>query len=529
MDTNRARTLRRISGAGLALGVVSAALVALPTTALAAAAPAFGTTWVTSQSGNSVTELSPTGAVVGSPIKGASTGLADPQGVVSDSAGHVFVANLAADSITEYANGASGNVAPVATISGSQTGLSGPTGLALSGSMLWVTDANTDTLEAFTAGADGNVLPIETISGSKTTLDNPVGIFAGIDFGESLWVVNDPTGRAASVAEFDASGPGNQKPEARIAGSKTGLSDPRAVVDIVGKSIVGRIAVANAGSDTVTEYGDFPGGGVDQAPAAVISGAATKLAGPAALGLDAVGRLTVANADSGAVLTFANGAHGDQAPTRTETGLTDPGGTGVLASAPGTPTAVTTTPANHALLVSWHAPANTGGGILGYQVVVEDTDPGGGFAFGTSVNFVTTKTHITEKHLKNGHRYFVSVFAVNEVGDSPFSTFRRGSPATTPGAPRAVKLTPHSDELTVAWKAPKHNGGRKISRYTVQFASCTIGAKGCHAPSISVKGTRHGLRLKGLSAGTAYHVVITARNSQGVGRSSKPVTGTPAA
>jgi hypothetical protein len=526
MDTNRPRMLRRISGAGLALGVVSAALVALPATALAAAAPAFGTTWVTSQSGNSVTELSPSGAVVGSPIKGASTGLATPQGVVSDSAGHVFVANAGADSITEYANRASGNVAPIATISGSQTGLSEPTGLALAGSMLWVTDANTDTLESFTAGADGNVLPIETISGSRTTLDDPVGIYVADQF-QSLWVVNDPTGRTPSVVEFDSFGPGNQTPQARIAGSKTGLSDPRAVVDVVGKNIVGRIAVADAGSDKITEYADVPDGGADQSPAAVISGAATRLAGPAALGLDAVGRLTVANADSGALLTFANGAHGNQAPARTETGLSDPGGTAVAAAAPGTPTSVTARAADHALKVSWAAPGKTGGGILGYQVVVENASGDG--AFTTDTNFDTTKTHLTEAHLNNGQKYLVLVSAVNEVGSSSTFGQTHGSPATTPGTPRKVTLTPHADALSVGWKAPKHDGGRAISRYTVRFATCTIGAKGCHAASVSVKGSHHALKLKGLSAGTAYHVVVTARNSLGAGTPSHPVTGKPAA
>jgi hypothetical protein len=331
------------------------------------------------------------------------------------------------------------------------------------------------------------------------------------------------------VSRFDAEGPGNQKPQTRIIGSDTQLSDPRAAVEVIGKSILGHVAVANAGSDSVTMYTDDGiGASVNQKPVTVIAGAATKLDGPSALGLDALGHLAVANAGDGALRVFGAGAHGDAAPSRSVTGLTDPGGTGVLAAAPGAPTAVTTAPANHALDVSWHAPSNTGGGILGYQVIVSNENPGGGFSFGSSVNFVTTKTHIIEKHLKNGHRYFVSVFAVNEAGQSPFSAFRRGTPATTPGAPRAVKLTPHSNELTVAWKAPKHNGGRKISRYTVQFASCTIGAKGCHAPSISVKGTHHGLKLKGLSGGTAYHVVITARNSLGAGTPSQPVTGTPA-
>jgi hypothetical protein len=455
MDTNRPYSLRRISVAGLALGVVSAALVALPSSALAAATPAFGTTWVTSQSGNSVTELSPSGVALGSPIKGASTGLSDPQGVAADTAGHVFAANFATDSITEYADGASGNVTPIATISGSQTGLSGPTGLAISGSTLWVTDASTDTLEEFTAGADGNVLPIESISGSRTTLDNPVGISVGGEFGDSLWVANDPTGRAASVAEFDALDPGNHAPDTRIAGSKTQLSDPRAAVEVVGKSVDDRIEVANAGSSSVTTYLDEGIGGSNQKPLAVLSGSATKLDGPSALGLDAVGHLEVANAGDGALRVFGDGAHGDARPIRNTTGLTDPGGAGVLAAAPGTPTAVTATPANHALRVSWRAPANTGGGILGYQVVVENDKPASSFVFGTSVNFATTTTHFTERQLKNGHHYFVSVFAVNEAGNSNFSTFHQGSPATTPGTPRAVKLTPHSGALTVSWKAPR--------------------------------------------------------------------------
>lgn len=527
MDTNRPNPLRRISAAGLALGVVSATLVAMPSSAIAAAPPAFGSTWVTSQSGDSVTQLSPSGAAVGSPIKGASTGLSHPEGVAADAAGHVFVANFAADTITEYASGASGNVTPIATISGSQTGLSGPSGLVLSGSTVWVTDATTNALEAFTAGDDGNVLPIETISGSRTTLDNPVGVSTS-PFTDTLWVVNDPTGRTPSVVAFDPSQAGNQAPESRIAGSHTGLDDPRAAIDVIGKQVDGRVKVANAGSNSITVYDDD----VDSPnakPLAVLSGSATRLDGPAALGLDAVGRLEVANAGDGALRVFSKGAHGNQAPLRSTTALADPGGVGVLAAAPGVPTAVKTTPADHRLLVSWRAPATTGGGILGYQVVVETTKPHGSFGFSADVNFVTKTMHFTVKHLKNGHDYFVAIAAVNEVNTSRFSTFRHGSPATTPGAPRAVKLTPHTDALTATWKAPKHNGGRTIHHYTVRFATCTIGAKGCHAPSITVKGSRRSLKLKGLSAGTPYHVVIRAKNSRGAGTPSKPVTGTPAA
>ena len=64
-------------------------------------------------------------------ISGSATGLSFPQGVAVDSAGHLFVTNSGADSVTEYAEGATGNTAPVATISGSATGLNEPDGVAV--------------------------------------------------------------------------------------------------------------------------------------------------------------------------------------------------------------------------------------------------------------------------------------------------------------------------------------------------------------------------------------------------------------
>jgi hypothetical protein len=517
--------VRRVGGAGLTLGVVAAALVALPTGAAAAAVPAFGTTWVTSQSGNSVTELSPGGAVLAT-ITGGATGLSDPQGVAADAAGHAFVANLGNDSITEYAAGAKGNVAPIATIAGSDTGLAGPTGLALQGTNLWVTDETSDTLEEFAAGSDGNVLPYQTIYGSKTKLDNPVGVFmAGDEFDASLWVVNDPTGRLPSVEAFNALSGGNQRPTSRISGSKTRLSDPRAVVALIGKRFIQRIVVANAGSNAITEYDGFAD--TNQAPQVTVSGSATKLHGPTALGLDAIGRLSVANATDGAVHVFAPGAHGNAAPTSSVAGPTDPGGDAVLAATPGLPRAVIATPANGAVHLSWTAPSNTGGGVLGYQVFVEHLTKHGGSVSFSGTPFTTTATHITEHHLKNGSKYRFGVAAVNQFGTSNFTKPVAATPATVPGAPRAVKLTPRTDALAVTWKAPKSNGGRAIGHYIVKYATCTIGAKGCHAPSITVKGSKTALTLTGLSAGTSYHVVVTAKNSRGLGKPSKPVTGAP--
>lgn len=64
-------------------------------------------------------------------ITGAATGLAYPLALALDSAGRLYVTNLAAGSITVYAAGATGNAIPIATISGQGTGISGPSGVAV--------------------------------------------------------------------------------------------------------------------------------------------------------------------------------------------------------------------------------------------------------------------------------------------------------------------------------------------------------------------------------------------------------------
>jgi len=65
---------------------------------------------------------------------GDSTKLDQPRGVALDAAGRIFVVNSATISqqyrITVYAAGANGNVAPVATIAGNQTGLTAPSYLS---------------------------------------------------------------------------------------------------------------------------------------------------------------------------------------------------------------------------------------------------------------------------------------------------------------------------------------------------------------------------------------------------------------
>lgn len=77
-------------------------------------------------------------------------------------------------SITIYASGANGNVAPVAQIVGSATGLRDPSAVAVdSAGAIWVSDPTALGLFKFASGANGDVAPLQTIQGPATLLSDP--------------------------------------------------------------------------------------------------------------------------------------------------------------------------------------------------------------------------------------------------------------------------------------------------------------------------------------------------------------------
>ncbi len=156
-------------------------------------------------------------------IGGSNTGLSSPYGVALDSSENVYVANCGSSpyedegSITVYAAGANGNVAPIASISGSQTFLACPQDVALdSAGNIYV--ANSGSVTVYTAGASGNVAPIRTIQGARTKLDDATGI--AVDAAGKIYVANRA---AASITVYAAGSNGNVRPSQRIKGSATTL------------------------------------------------------------------------------------------------------------------------------------------------------------------------------------------------------------------------------------------------------------------------------------------------------------------
>lgn len=168
------------------------------------------------------------GTVLGR-IQGNKTMLSGADQAAVDTAGTIYVANESTDGfptppgITEYAAGATGNVAPIAQITGPHTfvnALIGPTGVVLdSQNNIYAVDNNLDQrVVVFKAGSRGDVAPIQNIFGGNTRLFNPISI--AVDSSRRIYVTNtETTFPQPFVVIYRPGATGNVAPVATITSS----------------------------------------------------------------------------------------------------------------------------------------------------------------------------------------------------------------------------------------------------------------------------------------------------------------------
>jgi hypothetical protein len=255
------------------------------------------------------------------------TGLSWPSGIARDSGGNLYVANNNVNSVTVYAAGATGNSAPTATITGANTGLVSPTGIALdSARNIYVANPGSleglsDSITVFAAGSTGNVAPTATITGAATGLDYPTAI--ALDSSGNIYVANNGSqvGGADSITVYPAGSSGNVQPSAVISGTNTGLVVPWAVALDSSRNIY----IADAGSsvgraDSVTVYLSGSNGNV--VPTDTISGANTGLDSPGGIAVDSGGNIYVTNdgaltSNPDDITVYSPGSNGNVTPTAT--------------------------------------------------------------------------------------------------------------------------------------------------------------------------------------------------------------------
>ena len=179
-------------------------------------------------------------------IQGDRTGLSDPHGIALDPAkGLLFVSNFGSvmtarrdvapadvrwdgqgkehwpldrthavpgsgrnvpPSITVYAKGARGDVAPLRVIRGPKTQLNWPTGMAVDAGRgeLYVANDQGDSVLVFSVMAEGDVAPLRVLKGQKTLIKYPSSVALDLVNNE-LWVASFGN-HSATVYRRDASG-----------------------------------------------------------------------------------------------------------------------------------------------------------------------------------------------------------------------------------------------------------------------------------------------------------------------------------
>lgn len=261
----------------------------------------------------------------------------------------IYVANASypTGSLTVYAKHADGNVAPVQTIGGSNTGLVQPQGVVVDhAGRLFVSDpfgssgksgggpSQQGAVFVFDANANGNVKPIATIHDG---LNYPFGV--ALDRTGNLYVANfqgcDITVYAATTYKLIRT--------ITSAGSYGLCYIDGVALDGAGKTYVvdtnysGRNMSSSPGFILVFK----PGANGSVFPIRVIAGPLTKLAGPYGIAVSSHGEMYVTNYAQKQpypeILVFAAGASGNVKPIRTIRGpKTQLVGTGIVRDSHGT-------------------------------------------------------------------------------------------------------------------------------------------------------------------------------------------------
>jgi sugar lactone lactonase YvrE len=168
--------------------------------------------------------------------------------------------------------------------------------------------SNIEAITVYPLGASGNTAPVRTITGALTQLAEPAGL--AIDKDDNLYVANES---GTGVTVYPAIANGNVAPTATLMG--TDMLIPTGVV--IGSA--GDIFVSTCGScgetPNASTSGVFHFPSLSAASDYNISGANPQLIFPVGLALDPSGGVWVANMNTNTVQLFAAGSMGNATPT----------------------------------------------------------------------------------------------------------------------------------------------------------------------------------------------------------------------
>jgi len=222
-------------------------------------------------------------------IGGNATLLDFPYGLGTDRLGNLDVSNCGTQctgsgsppSVTVYAPGASGNVAPIRIITGSltQMGCSFPCPLAVDhAGKIYQFNTQSTMLDytVYSSTANGDVAPIRTLHDKRQSGPNLSTSSMAFDSVNDMFTVTYLNG-SVEVDKFNMGARGKINPASILSGSSTQLVQSQSIaLDATNQEFVGNCGPCGGGStESVTVYAAGASGNV--APIAMIAGSATGL------------------------------------------------------------------------------------------------------------------------------------------------------------------------------------------------------------------------------------------------------------
>jgi 6-phosphogluconolactonase (cycloisomerase 2 family) len=278
--------------------------------------------YVTNEPGNTILRFDNALAANGNLTPNATISgsqLSSPQYLFIDTANdRLYVAELGGVLIYEKASTKTGNISADRTIAGASTGLTSPLDLALDRprDLLYVADVGSIEVFGSASTINGDISSVRSI----VPLAGGSGFVIGaifLDAANDRLYVADLAGSAINIYDGASGLSGSVNANRSLSGTNTKLDHPEGVqVDAVG-----RLVVANNNSGTITIYANAATVNGNVAPSSAITSNTTSglfLSGPSQIVTTTGNELYVADGIVGGVPIFAgiNAANGNLTPSR---------------------------------------------------------------------------------------------------------------------------------------------------------------------------------------------------------------------
>ena len=191
----------------------------------------------------------------------------------------------------------------------------------------------------------------------------------------------------------------------------------------------------------------------------------------------------------------------------------------IPATVPSAPRSLVAASADAAVKLSWAAPAATGGAAVSDYVIQYKRTTATTWV--TYSDAVSTARSVTVTRLTNGAAYHFRVAAKNKAGRGAYTAGVAQTPATVPSAPRSLVSAPADAGVKLSWVAPATSGGAAVTDYAIQYKRTSATTWVTFSDPVSTATTT---TVTGLEVGVSYDFRVAARNRQGAGPYSAPVT-----